>query len=82
MSNYRSAIDTLDDLHAVRRIIIMSNYRSAIDRLNRCQSLGDIGRALKGFERVHQVGHLTDGELQRLDSKAFGIILDWQEATQ
>jgi hypothetical protein len=60
----------------------MSNYRSAIDRLNRCQSLGDIDRALKGFERVHQIGHLTDSELQRLDSKAFDIILDWQAVTQ
>jgi hypothetical protein len=57
----------------------MSNYKSAIDRLNRCQTLGDIDRALVGFERVHQVGHLTDSELQRLDAKAFDIILDWQE---
>ena len=60
----------------------MSNYKSAIDRLNRCESLGDIDRALQGFERVHQVGHLTDSELQRLDAKAFDIILDWQEVTQ
>lgn len=57
----------------------MSNYKSAIDRLNRCKTLGDIDRALLGFERVHQVGHLTDKELQRLDAKAFDIILDWQE---
>ena len=56
----------------------MSNYKSAIERLNRCESLGDIDRALQGFERVHQVGHLTDRELQRLDAKAFDIILDWQ----
>ncbi len=60
----------------------MNNYKSAIDRLNRCESLGDIDRALKGFERVHQVRHLTDSELQRLDSKAFDIILDWQEVAQ
>ena len=60
----------------------MSNYKSAIDRLNRCESLGDIDRALKGFERVHKVGHLTDKELERLDSKAFDIILDWQEVTE
>ena len=59
----------------------MSNYKSAIDRLNRCESLGDIDQALKGFERVHKVGHLTDSELQRLDSKAFNIILDWQKVT-
>lgn len=57
----------------------MSNYKSAIDRLNRCESLGDIDRALQGFERVYQVGHLTDSELQRLDAKAFDIILDWQD---
>ena len=57
----------------------MSNYKSAIDRLTRCESLGDIDRALDGFERVHQVGHLTDNELQRLDAKAFDIILDWQD---
>ena len=58
----------------------MTNYKSAIDRLNRCESLGDIDRALKGFKRVHQVGHLTDSELQRLDAKAFDIILNWQGA--
>jgi len=57
----------------------MSNYKSAINRLNRCESLGDIDRALKGFERVHGVGHLTDSELQRLDAKAFDIILKWQD---
>lgn len=57
----------------------MSNYKSAIDRLNLCESLGDIDRALQGFERVHQVGHLTDSELQRLDAKAFDIILNWQD---
>lgn len=57
----------------------MSNYKSAIERLNLCESLGDIDRALKGFERVHQVGHLTDSELQRLDAKAFDIILNWQD---
>ena len=57
----------------------MSNYKSAIDRLNRCKTVDDIDRALLGFERVHQVGHLTDSELQRLDAKAFDIILDWQE---
>ena len=57
----------------------MSNYKSALDRLNRCETLGDIDRALVGFERVHQVGHLTDKEFQRLDAKAFDIILDWQE---
>jgi hypothetical protein len=56
----------------------MTNYKSAIDRLNRCKTVGDIGRALAGFERVHQVGHLTDSELQRLDGKAFAIILEWQ----
>jgi len=60
----------------------MSNYKSALDRLNRCESLDDINRALLGFERVHKVGHLTDKELQRLDAKAFDIILDWQEVTQ
>ena len=60
----------------------MSNYKSAIDRLNRCKTLGDIDRALIGCERVHKVGHLTDKEFQRLDSKAFDIILDWQEVTQ
>jgi len=57
----------------------MSNYNSAVERLNRCKSLYDVNRALKGFERVHKVGHLTDKELQRLDAKAFDIILDWQE---
>jgi len=57
----------------------MSNYKSALDRLNRCKSLDDINRALLGFERVHKVGHLTDKEIQRLDAKAFDIILDWQE---
>ena len=57
----------------------MSNYKSAIDRLNRCKTVDDIDRALIGFERVHQVGHLTDNELRRLDAKAFDIILDWQE---
>ena len=57
----------------------MSNYKSALDRLNRCESLDDINRALLGFERVHKVGHLTDKELERLDAKAFDIILDWQE---
>ena len=57
----------------------MSNYKSALDRLNRCESLDDINRALLGFERVHKVGHLTDKEIQRLDAKAFDIILDWQE---
>lgn len=57
----------------------MSNYKSAIERLNRCESLGDIDRALDGFKRVHQVGHLTDNELQRLDAKAFDILLDWQD---
>jgi len=57
----------------------MSNYKSAIDRLKRCESLGDIERALDGFKRVHQVGHLTDSELRRLDAKAFDIILDWEE---
>lgn len=56
----------------------MSNYKSAIDRLNRCVTFGDIDRALKGFERVHKIGHLTDNELQRLDSKAFDIILKWR----
>jgi len=56
----------------------MSNYKSAIDRLNRCKTVDDIDRALIGFERVHKVGHLTDSELQRLDAKAFDIILDWQ----
>ena len=56
----------------------MSNYKSAVDRLNRCKSLGDIETALKGFERVHKVGHLTDKELERLDAKAFDIILNWQ----
>jgi len=56
----------------------MSNYKSAIDRLNRCVTRGDIDRALKGFERVHKIGHLTDNELQRLDSKAFDIILKWR----
>jgi hypothetical protein len=60
----------------------MSNYKAAIDRLNSCKTLGDIDRALRGFERVHKVGHLTDSELQRLDAKAFDIILDWQEVTQ
>ena len=60
----------------------MSNYKSAVDRLNRCNSLDDIETALKGFERVHKVGHLTDKELERLDAKAFDIILDWQEVTQ
>ena len=58
---------------------MMSNYNSAVERLNRCKSLYDVNRALKGFERVHKVGHLTDKELQRLDAKAFDIILDWQE---
>ena len=57
----------------------MSNYKSAVDRLNRCKSLDDINRALLGFERVHKVGHLTDKELERLDAKAFDIILDWQD---
>ena len=57
----------------------MTNYKSAIERLNRCESLGDIDRALQGFERVHKVGHLTDSELQRLDAKAFDIILNWQD---
>ena len=57
----------------------MSNYKSAIDRLNRCKTVDDIDRALLGFERVHQVGHLTDSELQRLDAKAFDIILDYSE---
>ena len=57
----------------------MSNYKSAIDRLNKCRSLYDVNRALLGFDRVHKVGHLTDKELQRLDAKAFDIILDWQE---
>lgn len=56
----------------------MSNYKSAINRLNRCESIGDIKRALKGFERVHEIGHLTDSELQRLDAKAFDILLKWQ----
>ena len=60
----------------------MSNYKSAIERLTRCESLGDIDKALKGFERVHQVGHLTDGELQRLGSKAFDIILDWRDGAE
>ena len=60
----------------------MSNYKSAIDRLNRCKTLGDIDRALLGSERVHKAGHLTDSELQRLDAKAFDIILDWQGVTQ
>ena len=59
----------------------MSNYKSAMDRLNRCKTLGDIDRALIGFVRVHQVGHLTDRELQRLDAKAFDIIIDWQAVT-
>lgn len=58
-----------------------SNYLSAIDRLNRCESLGDIDRALKGFERVHQVGHLTDSELQQLDAEAFDILLKLQIGT-
>ena len=58
----------------------MSNYKSAVERLNRCKSLGDIDRALKGFMRVHEIGHLTDSELQRLDAKAFDIILDWQDS--
>jgi hypothetical protein len=57
----------------------MSNYKSAIDRLNRCKTVDDIDRALLGFERVHHVGHLTDKELQRLDAKAFDIILDLQK---
>ena len=57
----------------------MSNYKSAVNRLNKCKSLYDVNRALLGFERVHQVGHLTDSEFQRLDAKAFDIILDWQE---
>jgi len=60
----------------------MSNYKSAVDRLNRCKSLDDIERALKGFERVHKVGHLTDKELERLDAKAFDIIFNWQEVAQ
>ena len=58
---------------------MLTNYKSAIDRLNRCKSLYDVNRALLGFERVHKVGHLTDKELERLDAKAFDIILDWQD---
>ena len=58
----------------------MSNYKSAINRLNRCQTVGDIERALIGFGRVYQIGHLTDKEFQRLDCKAFDIILNWKEA--
>tara|TARA_R110000822_G_scaffold104738_1_gene231815 strand:- start:72 stop:257 length:186 start_codon:yes stop_codon:yes gene_type:complete len=60
----------------------MSNYKSAVDRLNRCKSLYDVNRALLGFDRVHKVGHLTDKELERLDAKAFDMILNWQEVTQ
>ena len=60
----------------------MSNYKSAIDRLNRCKTLADIDDALQGFVRVHQVGHLTDKELQRLDARAVDIILDWQGVTK
>ena len=60
----------------------MSNYRSAIDRLNKCKTLGDIDRALIGIERVHQVGHLTDKEFQRLDAKAFDITIDWQNTRE
>ena len=57
----------------------MSNYKSAIDRLNRCKTLGDIDRALLGFERVHKVGHLTDKELINLDLKALDIVLEMEE---
>jgi hypothetical protein len=60
----------------------MSNYKSALDRLNRCESLDDINRALLGFERVHKVGHLTDKELERLDAKAFDMILNRREVTE
>ena len=61
---------------------MLSNYNSAVERLNRCKSLYDVNRALKGFERVHKVGHLTDKELARLDAKAFDIIFKRQEVTE